>query len=38
MKTYHQFWDNFDTSLYKKIVEQRKQKQDLINHQKLFVI
>jgi hypothetical protein len=25
MKTYHQFWDNFNVELYIRIVEQRKQ-------------
>ena len=35
MKTYHTFWDNFNVELYKKIVEQRKQQEDLINHLKV---
>lgn len=42
---YHTFWTNFNTELYKKIVEQRKQAdkrlqkiKDLENHLKTFVI
>lgn len=38
MKNYHTFWDNFNVELYKRIVEQRKQQEDLINHLKVFVI
>ncbi len=38
MKTYHSYWDNFDSDLYIRIVEQRKRKEDLINHLKTFVI
>lgn len=45
MKIYKTFWTNFNTELYKKIVEQRKEAnkrlqkiKDLENHNKLFVI
>lgn len=38
MKTYHEFWDNFDVELYRKVVKIKQIKKDLENHLKVFVI